>query len=149
MTLHNLQPSEGSLHKRNRVGRGPSSGSGKTSGRGHKGQKSRKSGMPPRGFEGGQMPLHRRLPKRGFRNERFATRMAVVQLSNLAGFEAGSVIDEAFLRENGLIAGRGRIDGVKIIGQAELDRSLTLKVTKVSEGAKRIVEAAGGTVEVI
>lgn len=149
MGLNNLKPAEGSRKKRTRVGRGPGSGIGKTCGRGHKGQKARKSGNPARGFEGGQMPLHRRLPKRGFRNERFEARFHVVQLRWLAELEAGTVVDEAFLREQGLISGKARMDGVKVIGSAELGKAITLRVAKVTEGARRQIEAAGGTIEVI
>jgi len=144
MRLNELKPAEGSTKRRNRVGRGPGSGNGKTSGRGHKGQKSRSGSKSTRGFEGGQMPLQRRVPKVGFTNI-FKKRYALLKVSDLNRFKAGDVIDEALLLESGLI--KKTLDGVKILGDGEIDRSLTLKVQKVSKSATVKIEAAGGKVE--
>lgn len=145
--LSNLKPAAGSTRKRKRKGRGPGSGNGKTAGRGMKGQKSRSGGGVAPGFEGGQMPLIRRVPKRGFNNKKFATVVAEVNVGSLARFDAGTVVDEALLREARLV--RGKCDAVKILGNGELDRALTVKVNAISAGAKTKIEAAGGTVEVI
>lgn len=144
--LSNLKPAEGSRKKRKRKGRGPGSGNGKTAGKGHKGQKSRSGGSIPRGFEGGQMPLARRVPKRGFFNK-FASDVAIVNVRDLARFEAGTVVDEASLREIGLV--RGQVDAIKLLGQGEIDRALTVKVHRVSGSARAKIEAAGGQVEVL
>ncbi len=145
MKLHELSPVKGSRKSRKRLGRGPGSGQGTTAGRGTKGLNCRSGGGVRPGFEGGQMPLHRRLPKRGFTNV-FAKRMAVVNIRDLTRFEAGSVVDEAALKAKGLI--KNRIDGVKILGQGEIDRSLTVKVSNISNTARQKIESAGGAVEV-
>jgi large subunit ribosomal protein L15 len=127
-----------------RLGCGESSGHGKTSGKGHKGQKARSGGSIRLGFEGGQMPLIRRIPKRGFNNAEFKTRYAVVNLADLERFDAGSTVDEKTLREAGLI--RGIFDGVKILGTGELTKKLTITAAKVSASAKEKIEKAGGSV---
>lgn len=145
--LSNLKPAPASTRKRKRKGRGPASGNGKTAGRGQKGQKSRSGGGVAPGFEGGQMPLIRRVPKRGFNNTKFATRVAEVNISDLARFEAGAVVDEPALREARLV--RGQIDKIKLLGNGEIDKALTVRVGAASAGARAKIEAAGGTVEVI
>jgi large subunit ribosomal protein L15 len=145
MNLDTLKPRPGAKHRRKRLGAGESSGHGKTSGKGHKGQKARSGGSIRPGFEGGQMPLIRRLPKRGFSNVQFSTRFAIVNVSQLNDFEDGAVIDEAILRKKKLI--RGRLDGVKILGNGELSRKLTIKADKVSASAREKIERAGGTVQ--
>ena len=146
MKLHQLNPAKGSTKNRKRLGRGVASGWGKTAGRGTKGHNSRSGGGVRPGFEGGQMPLHRRLPKRGFTNI-FKKRMAVINIRDLARFEKQSVVDEAALVRDGLV--KGRRDGIKLLGQGELDIALNVKINAVSRGAKEKIEAAGGTVEVI
>ena len=146
MKLHDLQPNPGAKHRRKRLGIGESSGLGKTSGRGHKGQKSRSGGGVRPGFEGGQMPLHRRLPKKGFSNVQFAPKVAVVNVAQLnAKFEDGATITEDTLRAAGLI--NGRYDAVKVLGNGELERKLTVSVDAVSASAKAKIEQAGGTIE--
>lgn len=145
MQLSELFPSPGARHKKKRVGRGPGSGWGKTAGRGHKGQKSRSGVSFKPGFEGGQMPLIRRIPKRGFRNE-FKRAWAIVNLRDLARFPAGAVVDEEALRQAGLV--KGKADGIKLLGQGEVTVPLTVKVQAASASAKARVEAAGGRVEV-
>lgn len=146
MDLSNLSPAPGSKHSNNfRRGRGESSGNGKTAGKGHKGQKAR-SGAPRIGFEGGQMPLFRRLPKRGFKN-RNAKEYSVVNVERLEMFEDGTVVTPEMLLEKGVVAKLR--DGVKILGNGEITKKLTVKATKVSASAKEKIEAAGGTVEVI
>src|SRR6201987_6029057 len=144
MRLHNLRPRPGSRHRVKRLGCGESSGHGKTSGKGHKGQKARSGGSIRLGFEGGQMPLIRRLPKRGFNNAAFHKNYAVVNLSDLNGFKAGTVVDEKLLRESKLV--RGNVAGIKILGEGELKHALTIEADKVSESAKAKIEKAGGTV---
>ena len=140
MDLSTLKPAAGSKHNDNfRRGRGESSGNGKTAGKGHKGQKAR-SGAPRIGFEGGQMPLFRRLPKRGF-NNRNSKVYAYVNVERLEQFEDGTVVTAELLLENGIVA--------KVLGGGELTKKLTVKVAKVTESAKAKIEAAGGTVEVI
>jgi len=146
MALNDLKPVAGSRRPRKRVGRGPGSGLGKTCGRGQKGQKSRSGGNIPAWFEGGQMPLQRRLPKRGFYN-RFSKKIAEVNVGQLAAFEAGSVVDADALVAAGLVKKVG--DGIKVLGNGELDRALTIKVHRISAGARAKVEAAGGTVELL
>lgn len=143
MKLNELKPAEGSRKQRHRVGRGESSGWGKTSGKGHKGQKARSGGSIKAGFEGGQMPLQRRVPKRGFRNK-FAERYAEIRLDQLNRFADGAEVDEEALREAGLVKAADK--WVKVLGSGQLDRKLTLKVTKVTGGARKAVEAAGGSV---
>lgn len=144
MKLSELKPAEGARRQRKRVGRGPGSGVGKTAGRGHKGAKARSGGTVNPGFEGGQMPLQRRLPKRGFTNI-FKKAYAVVNLRDLAAFEAQSTIDEAALLSAGIL--RTRCDGVKLLAEGEIDRPLTVKLARVSKAARAKIEAAGGTVE--
>src|SRR5829696_8040770 len=126
MNLHTLQPRAGSRHRTKRLGCGESSGHGKTSGKGHKGQKARSGGSIRLGFEGGQMPLIRRMPKRGFNNAEFKKQWGIVNLSVLERFEAGTTIDESLLRQHGLIS--GRLDGVKILGDGTLNKGFTFKV---------------------
>ena len=146
MKLNELKAAEGSRHARKRVGRGTSSGFGKTSGRGQKGQLARQGGKTRLGFEGGQMPLFRRMPKRGFKNIN-RKEYAIVNLSDLNKFEAGSEVDLNSLQEAGLV--KKQLDGVKLLAKGELNVKLTVKVNKVSAAAKKAVEAAGGSVEVI
>jgi large subunit ribosomal protein L15 len=144
MNLSNLKPRPGSRHRTKRLGNGESSGKGKTCGKGHKGQKARSGGSIRLGFEGGQMPLIRRVPKRGFNNAVFHLNYAVVNLSTLeAKFENGATVDEASLLEAGII--RKPYDGVKILGGGELKKKLSITVNKASESAKAAIEKAGGT----
>ena len=146
MELSNLRPAEGSKHSDSfRRGRGHGSGNGKTAGKGHKGQKAR-SGAPRIGFEGGQMPLYRRLPKRGFTNRNSKT-IVGVNVSALERFDNDTVVTVETLLENGII--KNVYDGVKILGNGELTKKLTVKVNAFSEGAKAKIEALGGTCEVI
>jgi large subunit ribosomal protein L15 len=144
MKLSELKPAQGARRPRKRVGRGPGSGLGKTAGRGSKGLKARSGGSVPPGFEGGQMPLQRRLPKRGFTNI-FKKTYAVVNLRDLARFEARSTVDEAALVGAGIV--KNRCDGIKLLAEGEIDRPLTVKLTRVSKAARAKIEAAGGTVE--
>lgn len=146
MKLNELKAAEGLRRARKRVGRGTSSGFGKTSGRGQKGQLARQGGKTRLGFEGGQMPLFRRMPKRGFKNIN-RKEYAIVNLSDLNKFEAGSEVDLNSLQEAGLV--KKQLDGVKLLAKGELNVKLTVKVNKVSAAAKKAVEAAGGSVEVI
>ena len=146
MELSNLKPKKGARHAKKRVGRGPGSGHGKTSGRGEKGQKSRSGYSGKRGFEGGQMPLHRRLPKRGFTNI-FKKDYAVVNVSDLERFDNGASVDEAMLRQAGLV--KGSHDGVKVLGDGELSKKLTVSATKFSKSAREIIEKAGGSCQEI
>ena len=147
MRLDQLHPAPGAKKGPKRVGRGPGSGHGKTAGKGHKGQKARSGGGKGAGFEGGQMPFFRRVPKRGF-TPRERRAYAVVNLGSLEPFAAGSVVDPDRLVEAGLIK-RAERGSVKLLGDGELARALTVKVHAISAGAKRKVEAAGGTVEVL
>ena len=142
MELNKLKPKKGATKTRKRVGRGPGSGQGKTAGRGEKGQKSRSGFSRQLGFEGGQMPLHRRLPKRGFTNI-FKKEYAVVNVSDLERFDNGATVDEGALREAGLV--KGRKDGIKILGDGKLSKKLTVQAAKFSESARKQIEAAGGT----
>lgn len=144
MQLHDLAPAPGSRKNRKKVGRGPGSGMGKTSTRGHKGLKARSGGSVRPGFEGGQMPIYRRLPKRGFFNI-FKTNNAVLNVKDLDRFENGTLIDIDALREAGLV--KGRVDGVKILGQGETDKKFLLKNILLSKTAKEKIESAGGTIE--
>ena len=144
MQLHDLAPAPGSRKNRKKVGRGPGSGMGKTSTRGHKGLKARSGGSVRPGFEGGQMPIYRRLPKRGFFNI-FKTNNAVLNIKNLDRFEAGATIDMDALREAGMV--KGRVDGVKLLGQGETTKKFFLKNILVSKTAKEKIESAGGTIE--
>ncbi len=144
MRLHDLHPRPGAKHRRKRLGCGESSGHGKTSGRGHKGQKARSGGSVRLGFEGGQMPLIRRLPKRGFSNDSFKPIFAVINLDTLEErFEAGSFIDEEKLRSLGLL--NGRCDGIKLLARGVLNKALTLEVDKTSAAARQKFEQVGGT----
>lgn len=143
--LSNLSPAPGSTHSRKRLGRGTSSGQGKTAGKGQKGQNSRAGGGVRIGFEGGQMPLSRRLPKRGFKNI-FAKEVAVVNVGDLAKFDDGACVDTAALKAAKLI--RGSFDCVKVLGKGELNKKLTVKVDAVSASAREKIEKAGGSVEV-
>ncbi len=144
MNLHTLKPRPGAKHRTKRLGSGESSGKGKTSGKGHKGQKARSGGSIRLGFEGGQMPLIRRLPKRGFNNTAFKTRFAIVNVSDLNTFEDGATINEAVLLEKGLI--RRPYDSVKVLGNGELSRKLTISVDKVSASALDKIQKAGGSI---
>jgi large subunit ribosomal protein L15 len=144
MRLHNLRPRPGARHRVKRLGCGESSGHGKTSGKGHKGQKARSGGSIRLGFEGGQMPLIRRLPKRGFNNAAFHATYAIVNLSDLNEFKAGTVVNEELLRESKLV--RGDVAGIKILGDGELKYALKIEADKVSESAKAKIEKAGGTI---
>jgi large subunit ribosomal protein L15 len=145
MRLHTLKPNPGAKHRRKRLGIGESSGKGKTSGKGHKGQKARSGGSIRLGFEGGQMPIYRRLPKRGFNNAAFKTVYGVVNLDTLEkNFNTGESVTEAALRKLGLV--KGRFDGVKILGRGEITKSLTIEVDEVSESARQKIEKAGGKI---
>ena len=147
MKLHELAPVV-PTKKAWRKGRGPGSGNGKTGGRGHKGQQARSGGGVRVGFEGGQMPAYRRLPKRGFNNARFATEYAIVNLATIENnFDNGAVVDLVSLVEANIIS--KPLDGLKVLGNGNLTKKITVKAQKVSEAAKAKIEAAGGTVEVI
>ncbi|TCT21095.1 LSU ribosomal protein L15P [Melghiribacillus thermohalophilus] len=146
MKLHELKPAEGSRKKRNRVGRGMASGNGKTSGRGHKGQNARSGGGVRPGFEGGQMPLFQRLPKRGFTNIN-RKEYAIVNLDKLNTFEEGTEVTPELLLETGVISKLK--SGVKILGSGKLEKKLTVKAHKFSASAKEAIEAAGGKTEVV
>ena len=147
MKLHSLKYNPGAKHRRKRLGCGESSGLGKTSGKGHKGQKARSGSGVRVGFEGGQMPLHRRLPKRGFNNFNFADKIAVFNVDDLeARFDDGDIVSEESLRASGLL--KGRYDGVKILGDGEITKKLKISVTSVSASAKVKIENAGGSIEV-
>ncbi|MBT9155248.1 MAG: 50S ribosomal protein L15 [Firmicutes bacterium] len=146
MKLHNLQPQEGSRQVRKRVGRGHGSGLGKTSGRGTKGQWARTGGGVRPGFEGGQMPLYRRLPKRGF-NNKWKTFFAVVNVQDLEMFPSGSVVELSSLQAAGLV--KNSLDGVKILGTGTITKPLTVRATVFSKSAAEKIAAAGGQVEVI
>jgi large subunit ribosomal protein L15 len=146
MKLNELSPPNGSRNARKRVGRGVGSGNGKTAGRGTKGHNSRSGGGVRPGYEGGQMPLHRRLPKRGFTNI-FKKKIAVINVRDLARFESGSTVDEVALVRVGLV--KGRRDGIKILGKGEITIPLTVKVNGASKNAREKILAAGGNIEVI
>ena len=145
MKLNELSPAAGSTHKGYRVGRGAGSGNGKTAGKGHKGQNARSGGGVRPGFEGGQMPLQRRIPKRGFVNV-FATNYAVINVKDLNVFEDGAVVDEQAIVEAGLL--KKTLDGVKVLGKGELTKKLTVNVAACSESAKQKIEEVGGKAEV-
>lgn len=146
MKLHTLQPAPGSRQKRNRVGRGQGSGNGKTSGRGQKGQKARSGGGVRLGFEGGQNPLFRRLPKRGFNNIN-RKEFAIVNVETLNRFEDGTTVTPALLIESGIV--KNELSGIKILGEGQLERKLTVQAAKFSKGAEQAITVAGGTIEVI
>ena len=149
MRLEDLRPAPGSTRRRRRVGRGRSSGTGKTSGKGHKGLLARSGGGSRVGFEGGQMPLYRRLPKRGFLPHGTRTEFALVKVKDLsARFPAGSVVDPDALYQARLIKKSGR-GAVKVLGDGSIDHALTVKTHKISESARQKLEAAGGRVEVL
>ena len=146
MKLNELKPVEGARHYKKRVGRGTGSGLGKTSTRGHKGQNARSGGGVRPGFEGGQTPLFKRLPKRGFTNVN-RLEYAVVNVNDLNTFEAGSVVDLQALKQKGLV--KKEYEGVKVLGNGELKVALTVKAKKFSETAKEKISAAGGSIEVL
>ena len=146
MKLHTLSPAEGSVRECFRKGRGPGSGNGKTAGKGHKGQNARSGGGVRPGFEGGQLPLYRKLPKRGF-NNKFAKQYVVVNVGALNAFENDAVVDLDALLANGIV--RKALDGVKILGDGELTKKLTVKASVFSASAKEKIEAAGGKTEVV
>ena len=148
LTLNNLKPNPGAKHRKKRVGCGESSGLGKTCGKGNKGQKARSGGSIRPGFEGGQMPLHRRLPKKGFSNARFKSNIAIVNLNQLeAFFEAGATVTENELRACGLV--KGKCDAVKLLGHGELSKALTVSVDFASASVAEKITAAGGTLTVL
>jgi large subunit ribosomal protein L15 len=146
MKLHELSPASGARSARKRLGRGVASGQGKTAGRGTKGQGSRSGGGVRPGYEGGQMPIHRRLPKRGFTNI-FKKQVAIINVKDLNRFESGSQIDEVALVKQGLV--KGRYDVIKLLGKGEISHPVQIKVNAVSKSAQAKISAAGGTVEVI
>jgi large subunit ribosomal protein L15 len=145
--LQNLKPAKGATRSRKRVGRGPGSGLGKTAGRGEKGQKSRSGFSRREGFEGGQMPLHRRVPKRGFSNARFKKEFAELNLEKLDVFEAGTIVTPEVMLQHGLIH-KAR-DGVKVLGRGEITKALTVRAHRFSARAQEQIAAAGGKAEVI
>ena len=147
MKLHELSPQEGSVKERFRKGRGAGSGNGKTAGKGHKGQNARSGGGVRPGFEGGQLPLYRKLPKRGFNNARFGKQYTVVNVESLNKFNDGDVVDCAALLALGLID--NAFDGVKVLGEGELTKKLTVKAAVFSASAKEKIEAVGGKTEVV
>lgn len=145
MRLHDLKPNPGSKHRKKRLGNGESSGLGKTCGKGHKGQKSRSGASIRPGFEGGQMPLHRRLPKKGFNNAQFTTTYAPINVATLnERFEDGATVNDESLIAAGLLS--GQYDGVKILGNGDISKKLTIDVAAVSASAKEKIEKAGGSV---
>jgi large subunit ribosomal protein L15 len=146
MKLNELTPSDTSRKARKRVGRGVGSGNGKTAGRGTKGHKSRSGGGVRPGFEGGQMPLHRRLPKRGFTNI-FKKKIAVINIADLAKMKEQEVIDEATVRRSGFV--KGKFDGIKLLGKGNIDFAANIRLNAVSQSAREKIEAAGGKIEVI
>ena len=147
MKLHELSPAEGSVKENYRKGRGAGSGNGKTAGKGHKGQNSRSGGGVRPGFEGGQLPLYRKLPKRGFNNYRFGKKFAVINVQSLNKFNDGEVVDCAALLSAGII--HNVFDGVKVLGEGEIAKKLTVKAAVFSAQAKEKIEAAGGKTEVV
>ena len=147
MQLHELEKNIGATHAKKRVGRGPGSGIGKTSGKGQKGQKARSGGSINPVFEGGQLPLFRRLPKRGFKNYNFRTRYAVINLDSLNRFEEGTVVTPALLKETGII--KNQLDGVKVLGNGTLEKKLTIQANKFSASALEKIKESGSKAEVI
>jgi len=146
MKLSELSPASGSHKNKRRLGRGVGSGKGKTAGRGTKGHNSRSGGGVRPGFEGGQMPIHRRLPKRGFANI-FRKKIIEINIRDLSRFESGSTVDEAALIRMGLV--KGKRDGVKLLGLGEINYPLQIKINRVSENARKKIESAGGSIEVV
>ena len=144
MRLNELSPAEGSKKSRKRLGRGVASGTGKTAGRGSKGHNSRSGGGVRPGFEGGQMPIHRRLPKRGFTNI-FKKKYAIINIRDLAGFDSGTVVDEPLLSDKGII--KVKKDGVKLLSQGDIKQSLIIKLDKISKTAREKIITAGGKVD--
>ena len=147
MKLHELSPAEGSVKENYRKGRGAGSGNGKTAGKGHKGQNARSGGGVRPGFEGGQLPLYRKLPKRGFNNYRFGKKYAIINVQSLNKFNDGEVVDFSALLSAGII--HNVFDGVKVLGEGELAKKLTVKAAIFSANAKEKIEAAGGKTEVV
>ena len=147
MKLHELEKNIGATHAKKRKGRGPGSGLGKTCGRGQKGQKARSGGSINPVFEGGQLPLYRRIPKRGFTNDRFKTRYAVINIEDLNVFDNDTVVTPAILKDAGII--KKQLDGIKILGNGKLEKKLTVKAQRFSSAAVTQIEAAGGKTEVI
>ena len=147
LTLQTLQPNPGAKHRKKRLGCGESSGLGKTCGKGNKGQKARSGGSIRPGFEGGQMPLHRRLPKKGFNNARFQSNIAIINLCQLEVFEAGATVTENELREMGFV--KGDCDAVKLLGNGNISKALNVTVDFASASVAAKIEAAGGTLTVL
>ena len=147
MKLHELEKNLGATHKKKILGRGRGSGLGKTSGKGHKGQNARSGGGVRAVFEGGQTPLYRRLPKRGFNNAQFATVYAVINVSDLNRFENGTVVSPALLKEVGLV--KNQLDGIKVLGNGELTKKLTIQANKFSKTAVEKIEKSGSKIEVM
>ena len=147
MKLNELQRNIGATHAKKRIGRGPGSGLGKTSGKGQKGQKARSGASINPVFEGGQLPLYRRLPKRGFTNDKFRTRYAVINLESLNRFEDGTVVTPALLKETGII--KNQLDGIKVLGTGKLEKKLTIQANKFSASALEKIQESGSKAEVI
>ena len=147
MKLHELEKNIGATHAKKRVGRGSGSGLGKTSGKGQKGQKARSGGSINPVFEGGQLPLFRRIPKRGFKNYNFRTRYAVINLDSLNRFDEGTVVTPALLKETGII--KNQLDGVKVLGNGTLEKKLTIQANKFSASALEKIKESGSNAEVI
>ncbi len=147
MKLHELEKNIGATHAKKRIGRGPGSGLGKTSGRGQKGQKARSGASINPVFEGGQLPLYRRIPKRGFKNAKFRTRYATINLDALNIFEDGALVTPAVLKEKGII--KNQLDGIKVLGNGELTKKLTIQANKFSESALEKINSSGSKAEVI
>ena len=147
MKLHNLSPAEGSVKENFRKGRGAGSGNGKTAGKGHKGQNARSGGGVRLGFEGGQLPLYRKLPKRGFNNDRFGKQYTIVNVDALNRFEDGAVVDADALLAAGVVS--KVLDGIKVLGEGELSKKITVKAAVFSATAKEKIEAVGGKTEVV
>ena len=147
MKLHELSPKEGSVKEKFRKGRGAGSGNGKTAGKGHKGQNARSGGGVRPGFEGGQLPLYRKLPKRGFNNSRFGKKYSIINVQSLNKFNDGEVVDSAALLAMGII--NNVFDGVKVLAEGDITKKLTVKAAVFSASAKEKIEAAGGKTEVV
>lgn len=147
MKLNTMHPAEGATETRKRIGRGIGSGNGKTAGKGHKGQNARSGGGVRPGFEGGQLPLYRRLPKRGFSNAKFKVRYATINLSDLNRFEDGAVVTPELLKELGLV--KNQLDGIKVLGNGTLEKKLTVKAHNFSTRAQAEIERLGGKIEVM